>query len=139
MNIGRLILSILVVAVVIYVFDFLYHGMMFGESYSETAESWRSEEEMMKRIPLQMLCYFLISIGFCTVWAFGFGDKGVKCGAIYGLFLGVMAIGGMLINFVFVPIPDQFMIPWSVGGILSSVIAGIIVALVYRPKKAAES
>jgi len=134
MNIRRLILSIIVVAVVIYVFDFLYHGMMLGESYKETADTWRTEEEMMKRMPLQAACYVLIAIGFCTVWAFGFGDKGAKCGAIFGFFLGLMAVGGMLINFVFVPIPDQFMISWSIGGILSSVIAGVVTSLVYRPR-----
>lgn len=136
MNIPRLILAIVVVYIANYAFDFLYHGVMLGESYKETADAWRSEEEMMKRIPLQLICYALISIGFCTVWAFGFGGKGVKCGAIYGFFLGVMGVGGMLINFVFFPMPDQFMIPWSIGGILVGVLSGVIVALVYKPKTA---
>ena len=137
MNIGRLILTIIVVSVVIYAFDFLYHGILLGSSYKETAEAWRPEEEMMKRIPLQIACYFLIAIGFCTIWAFGFPDKGVKCGIIYGFFLGIMGTGGMLINFVFVPIPDQFMLSWTIGAMISSILAGIITALLYKPKKAA--
>ncbi len=134
MNVARLIVSIVVVAVVIYLFDFLYHGMMLGNSYAETADSWRSEEEMMARHPFQILCYFIISIGFCTVWAFGFGEHGIKCGAIYGFFLGLMGTGGVLMNFVFLPIPDQFKLPWTIGGVLSSVVAGIVLALVYKPK-----
>ncbi len=138
MNIPRLILTIIVTAVVIYLFDFLYHGIMLGQSYKDTAEAWRTEEEMMKRIPLQAACYFLVAIGFCTIWAFGFGGKGIKCGAIFGFFLGLMGTGGMLINFVFVPIPDQFMIPWALGGILASVIAGVVTSAVYRPKKTPE-
>ncbi len=133
MNIPRLILSIVVVTVVIMAFDFLYHGMLLGNSYKETADSWRPEDEMMARMPFQFFSDFLISIGFCTVWAFGFGSKGVKCGAIYGFFLGLLASGVSLVNFVFLPIPDQFKIPWTVGSILSSVIIGMVVALVYKP------
>jgi|GEM_PF-1855358 len=134
MNIGRLILTIIAVAVVLFVFDMLYHGGLLGSSYGETADAWRTDEEMAARFPLQIVCYFLIAIGFCTVWAFGFGEQGVKCGAIYGFFLGIMATGGTLINFVFLPIPDQFMLPWAVGGILSTIIAGVLTALIYKPK-----
>lgn len=137
MNIARLIVSIITVAVVIFLFDFLYHGMMLGKSYADTAEAWRPEEEMMSRMPLQISCYFIISIGFCLAWALGFGGRGIKVGALYGCFLGIMSIGGVLLNFVFLPIPDQFMLPWAIGGVLSSVIAGIVVALVYKPKPAA--
>lgn len=134
MNIPRLILTIIVVAIVIYLFDFLYHGMMLGQSYKETADAWRPEAEMMKRIPLQATAYFVVAIGFCTVWAFGFGGKGIKCGAIYGFFVGVMMTGGTLLNFVFLPIPDQFLGPWALSGILASVLAGVVTAQVYKPK-----
>lgn len=134
MNVARLIASVIAVAVVMYLFDFIYHGMILGNSYGETAESWRPEDEMMKRHPYQILCYFIIAIGFCTVWAFGFGERGIRCGAIYGFFLGLTGTGGIMMNFVFLPIPDQFQVPWAIGGVLSSIIAGITTALVYKPK-----
>ncbi|NNE90245.1 MAG: hypothetical protein HKN23_01225 [Verrucomicrobiales bacterium] len=115
-------------------FDFLYHGVILGSTYEEAKDAFRSEDEMMSRFWLQIVCYFLISIGFCTVWAMGFGSHGAKCGAIYGFFVGLIGTGGILINFVYVPIPDQFAVPWAIGGILSAILAGVVVALVYKPK-----
>ena len=35
--------------------------------------------------------------------------------------------------FVFIPIPQQFMVPWGIGGLLSSILAGAVAALVYKP------
>ena len=136
MNPVRLSVSILLVAIVLYVFDVIYHGLLLGSTYEATAESWRTEDEMLKRIPFQILCYFMISTGLCTTWALGFAGRGIKVGALFGGLLGLMGTGGMLMNFVFVPLPDQLRLPWAIGGILSGVIAGVIVSLVYRPKPA---
>lgn len=137
MNTPRLIFAILAVAVAMFAFDFLFHGMILGQSYKDTADAWRPEDEMMARFPFQILCYFVIAVGFTIVWALGFPREGVKCGAIYGFLLGFMGTGITLINFVFLPIPDQFKLPWTVSGILSGVVAGIVVALVYKPKASA--
>ncbi|MCG8601200.1 MAG: hypothetical protein MI807_13745 [Verrucomicrobiales bacterium] len=137
MNTSRLILSVVAVAAAFFLFDFIFHGMMLGQSYADTADAWRPEEEMAARFPFQILCYFVISVGFCIVWALGFPREGVRCGAIYGFLLGVMGTGGVLMNFVFLPIPDQFKLPWTIGGILSGVVGGIVVALVYKPTASA--
>ncbi len=134
MNIVRLLISIVAVAVVIFIFDMVFHGMILGKSYGETAGSWRPMEEMEARRPFQMLCYFIISSGFCTVWAMGFASRGIRSGAIYGFFAGLSSVGGMWINFVFLPIPDQFKLPWALGAILSAVLGGIVGSLVYKPK-----
>ena len=68
MNIGRLIITIVVVAVVSWLFDFLFHGIGLGAQYGATAESWRPDDEMMAWFPWQIACYFMVSIGICTIW-----------------------------------------------------------------------
>ena len=139
MNIARLIVSIIVVLVGMFAFDFIYHGMLLGDSYKETAEAWRPEAEMMERYKFKVIYDLLIAIGFCTLWAFGFAGKGIKCGVVYGFLFGLTGVGGMLMNFIFTPIPDQFMMPWAVGGMLASIISGILVSLAYKAKATAVS
>ncbi len=136
MNIGRLIITIVVAAVAMWVLDFVYHGLLLGEQYAATADAWRPEEEMMARFPFQVICYFVIAIGFSTVWAFGFAPQGhgMKCGAIYGFFMGLFGTGGMMMSFVFSPIPDQFVAPWAISGVVMSILVGMLIALVYKPK-----
>ncbi len=134
MNIPRLIISIVVLFVFISVFDFVAHGVILGSAYKETAESWRPEADMMARLPLQYACYLIIMIGFATVWALGFPDKGAKCGAIYGFLLGLVGTAGSILMFVFIAIPDRFMMPWIVSGMLGSILSGVLLALVYKPK-----
>lgn len=134
MNLVRLSISILLVAVFLYVFDVIFHGFLLGGTYEATAESWRSEDEMLQRIPFQVLCYFLISIGICLIWALGFPGRGMRVGMLVGGMLGLMGTGGMLMSFVFVPLPDQLRIPWAIGGVLSGVLAGMIASLIYKPR-----
>lgn len=137
MNIGRLIITIIVAAVFFCLFDMLYHGGLLKGRYEATADSWRTEEESWARFPQMITYYFMIAIGFCTVWAFGFGQHGIKCGAIYGFFLGLMGTGGMLMSTIFSPIPDGFTLPWAIGGLLSGILGGVVTALVYKPKSSA--
>tara|TARA_R110002096_G_scaffold352023_1_gene545003 strand:- start:1583 stop:2005 length:423 start_codon:yes stop_codon:yes gene_type:complete len=134
MNIGRLIISVIAVLVAKFGFDAIYHGMLLGDSDKETAEAWRPEAEMMALYQFKIGYDLLIAIGICTVWAFGFAGKGIKCGAIYGFLIGLTVVGGMLISFIFTPIPEQFMMPWALGGMFQSIIVGMIVALVYKGK-----
>ncbi len=137
MNLKRLIVSIIVLTLFLSVFDFIVHAVLLGNAYGETAETWRSEAEMMSRMWLQYVCYLVTMIGFVVLWALAFPGKGVKCGAIYGFIVGLMTSAGMLLNFVFLPIPDRFILPWLASGMIGTILLGILVALIYRPRAGA--
>lgn len=134
MNKPRLIVSIIAVFLFISIFDFVAHGVILSGSYGETADAWRPEAEMMSRMWMQYLCYLIMAVGFATIWALAFPGKGAKCGMIYGFLIGLITSAGTLIMFVFTPIPDQFIGPWMLIGMLGSVLMGAVVALVYKPK-----
>jgi hypothetical protein len=134
MNIPRLIAAVLAVTVFISIFDFIVHGLILGGAYGETKDSWRPEAEMMSRLWSQYLCYLMMSVGFVCIWALAFPGKGAKCGAIYGFLIGLISTASITIMFVFTPIPDRFMLPWFITGMLGSVLMGVVAALVYKPK-----
>lgn len=137
MNFPRLVLSIVAVAVVLYVFDYVYHGIVLLDLYVEnTVDVMRPQEDFMARQWLMAICYFLIGIGFCTTWAVGFAPHGhgVKCGIYYGVFIGLVYVAGMLIHVAVYQISEKVILPWILGGVVALVIAGILTALVYKPK-----
>jgi len=134
MNVKRLILSIIVLAIFISVYNFVFHGLILGNSYVETADSWRPMDEMMSRIWIQYLCFFVIAIGICWLWALAFPGKGIKTGALFGFVLALITAPGLMMNFVHMPTPDRFAVPWLIFGLLGPVLMGILVSLVYKPK-----
>ncbi len=111
MNIKRLILTIIVLFGFVTVYDMIVHNVLLSSAYGETRETWRPEEDMMSRMWLKTLCSLVLVIGFATIWALAFPDKGIKCGAIYGFLVSLMIATGMLTNFVFLPIPERFILP----------------------------
>jgi len=111
MNIPHLIISIIVLAIFFFIYDFLVHGVLLGKMYKETEEFWRPEEELMSRMRIQFVSYVPIAIGFATIWALAFPGKGVKCGVIYGFLIGLISVGGLMIGTVFTPTPDQVILP----------------------------
>jgi hypothetical protein len=134
MNIPRLILSIVVLFVVSCLYNFVAHGVILGKSYAATEEVWKPMDEMMARMWLQYLCFFVFMIGFVILWALAFPGKGTKCGATYGAVVALMSVSGMMLNLVHMPVPDQFALPWLVIGTLECVILGVLVSLLYKPK-----
>lgn len=136
MNIPRLIISVIVLAVFFAIYNTVVHGVMLGHMYKETEEFWRPEDEIMSRWWIQFVSYVPIAIGFATIWALAFPNKGAKCGAIYGFLIGLISVGGLMINTVFTPTPDQVILPWIASGIIGPVLSGVVVALVYKPKAA---
>ncbi len=134
MNIPRLAISVILLVVFFFLFDFVVHQLMLGETYGATKEFWRPEAEMMADMWIMWACYFPIAIGFATIWALAFPGKGVKCGAIYGFLVSLMTVGGMMSSTVFTPTPEQVIVPWIVSGIVGCVLSGVLVALIYKPK-----
>lgn len=138
MNLPRLILSIVVLAVFFCVYEALFHGMLLKEQYEATAEAWRSEEDSQARMRWILLAYFLMAAGFCLIWAKGFGSRGLLCGLLFGGTLWLIAMGGHILGWVFQPVPGQFVGYWAVGGLVELAVAGILAAWIYRPKAAAD-
>jgi TRAP-type mannitol/chloroaromatic compound transport system permease small subunit len=135
MNPKRLILGIVAVFVGVWVTDFLIHGLWLQSSYKATMSLWRPEADMQKHMLWLFLGQFLFAVAFVMIWARGFsGNAHVRCGVLYGLFMGLFSQANTFITFAVQPLPRDIAIKWVLSGLVQGVLLGLLVLFVYKPK-----
>ena len=78
----------------------------------------------------------LIAFMFCYIFVKGYENKGVMEGARYGLRIGIgFTIGPSLTNYAVHPIPRELVLAWAVGMPLEMILAGVIIAAIYKPRQ----
>jgi len=131
-NIGKLIVAILGVGVVANIFDFVVHGtLLSGPLYSKLT-LMRTDAPMQWLIIGDFIAAAVFVIFYDRVYqSFGGGLKG---GAIYGLWAGV------LVNFptwifshlLITGFTHELTLAWTLVGILGGVVAGATAGLLYK-------
>lgn len=135
MNVKRYILASLAVFVVVYVCEFLFHGMFMAASYLANAELLRPSEEQMAHMPFMALGFLILAFGFTFVFIHGYEGKGVTEGLRFGFYAAVaFGVSANLINYAVFPRPKSWVISWIIGETLILTLAGAVAALVYKPK-----
>jgi len=133
MNVKRMLLAALAVFVTIQVLDFLIHSLLLASMYEETTEIWRPD--MMQLMWIMYITSAFLSFLFVYIFTKGHQGKGVIEGAKYGFLIGLLiAVIGILNQYVIYPIPLNMAIIWMVSGLIEFIVAGIVVALIYKPK-----
>jgi hypothetical protein len=98
-----------------------------------TGYLWRPPEEMGKYFGSLLFGQALLSIAFCAIYAFLVGNRAcVQSGMIYGLLAGVLLCGPNFITFAVQPMPFYLMMKWSIGRLLQTALAGLVLGLIYR-------
>jgi len=135
MNTKRLILTIVVMCVAVFLTNFLIHGVWLQSTYKETMSLWRTESEMNARFGWMLLGQFLFASTFAAIWAAGFAEKQcLRCAVCYGLLMALFSQAGTLISYVVTPLPPSLVVKWFVAGVVQGVLMGLLVYLVYKPK-----
>ncbi|MDX8410433.1 MAG: hypothetical protein R8K46_00975 [Mariprofundaceae bacterium] len=138
-NCKRLLLGMLAVAVFIFIYEMIFHGIVLGETYKVTASLWRPEAEMQTHMPWLMAGQALMAVMFCYLYSFVRICGGICGGAGYGLMVGLLMSAPHLIMYAVQPVPGSLVAMWIAGGLLEAVLAGIIVAAIYPHEKSAPS
>ncbi len=134
MNAKNFILASIAVTIFIMAFDFLFHGMYMANTYEQTASLWRPHETMNKYMIWMILGQIIMSVGFVALFTKAFKRGGIAEGAIYGLLVAIVFIGSNLIMYAVAPYPMSMVIGWIIGVTIQLVLAGIIVAFIYKSK-----
>lgn len=133
MNVGRLIGSIVAVFVFVWLSDFLVHGLALKQTYEASADLWRSDEEMRKRLPLMFVGQLWTSVALCLLYAVGWKRHGVGAGVQCGFLIGLLSVGSLWIMYTVEPYPLNLVLAWGASWLIQPTLAGAIVGAIYKP------
>lgn len=133
MNVKRLLLAALAVFVSFQILDYVIHMIILSADYEAIASVWRTN--MMDMMWIMYISGIILSLLFVYIFTKGYQGKGIMEGIRYGLLIGVlMMVVGSLNQYVIYPVPIELAIKWIIFGLIEFMIAGIITALIYKPK-----
>ena len=136
MNIKRLILAIIVGFVVLWVTDFLIHGLWMMPDYKATQSLWRPEAEMGSYMGWMLCAQFLSVITFVMIWTRWADTAKLACAIVFGLLMGMFSGAWTIIMYVVIPMPGSIACKWFFAGIAQAILLGIVTFYVYKPKAA---
>src|SRR5205809_216192 len=136
MNTKRLILAIVVAFVVLWVTDFLVHGVWMVPDYRGTQQLWRTDAAMGSRISWMLGAQLLFAITFVLLWTRWAEPARLGCAIGYGFLMGLFSGTWAIIMFVVVPMPGSIAAKWFFAGILQTILLGLVTFFVYKPKSA---
>lgn len=134
MNIKSLIITILVAFVTVWLTDFLIHGVWLSAAYAETKSLWRSQDEMMSKMPFMLGGQLLAAAAFSLIFAACVAEKRcLRCTMKFAACMGLLAVANQIIMYAVAPYPGSLVTKWCVAYLVQMLLLGFIVHKVYRP------
>jgi hypothetical protein len=135
MNTKRWLLASVAVFVVIFVLEFIIHGVLLQGAYQQTASLWRPLADMQRLMWIMWLGYLVFALFFTFIYTKGYekGKPGLGQGLRFGFYVGAML--SVLHGFgwyAILPIPLALSFYWFVAVLVESIAMGIAAGLVYH-------
>jgi hypothetical protein len=139
MNHKRGVVALIAAFVVIFGFEFVWHGILMKSAYMETASLWRAEPDFNSHFWILMLGHAVVAFAFTGLYISKVGVQSISTGIGYGIVIGIFCAGGDLIRFAVQPLTTQILWMWIFGGLLEFAIVGAVVGAIYKPFASATS
>ncbi|MBM2830598.1 MAG: hypothetical protein HW411_1388 [Gammaproteobacteria bacterium] len=136
MNTKRFIPAIIAVFTFVFIYEWILHGYFLTGLYESTPALWRTKTEMPGYMMWLMFGQLVFSVMFCFIFLKGYENKGPMEGVRYGILIGLLAIAPNLIFYAVQPLPGILVVYWCIGGLVETIIAGVILASIYKPATA---
>ena len=140
MNIPRLVAAVIVGFILVSGTDYLIHQVWLKPDYLATKELWRTEAEMMARMPWMFGAQFLFAATFVLIWARGFAATGgLHTAIVFGFLMGAFHQSYTIVMSVVMPLPNDLAIKWFCANVAQAVLLGIVTFFVYKPVTGGEA
>jgi hypothetical protein len=136
-NYPRLALAAVVAWIVSVGLAVLVHGVLLADLYTAHAPLFRAGSDMSLGLGFgaQLFGFFV----FAYMYAKGYeGTNGLQEGLRFGVLVGLLLIAfSVAPSYVLLPVSGRLGVAWAVDAVVEMAIYGIIVGLIYRPRRAA--
>lgn len=136
MNWKKFFTAFIATFVWIFVFGWVYHGMLLHNTYAAMPTLMRAQTDV--QFPVLVLGQVVMAFFFTLIFVRGFGSGGGVAGGFrYGILLALFLCGLDLIDYAVEPLTTTVLFAWWIGGIIELAIAGVIVGALYKPDASA--
>jgi uncharacterized PurR-regulated membrane protein YhhQ (DUF165 family) len=138
MNWKRFWMAGLVTYVVVQALDLVTNAVFMKSANESLKGLWRPN--MMSRMWVMYVVGAVVTLLFTYIFVKGREGKGIAEGVRYGIIIWLFVSAPMNVSmWVLLPIPHIIVLRWMLIGLLEMLIAGILVAVVYKPLAPAKS
>jgi len=141
MNTKKFVLAFILVFILVEVTNYIVHVVILGPVYAseEIKAVFRPAEEMSG----MMWIMWVIDLIWCFFFVFffvkGYENKGIAEGLRFGLYIALFFnLVGAYGQYIVYPIPYYLALQWFLYGLVQMLIIGVVTALVYKNKAAAD-
>ncbi|HSA94471.1 MAG TPA: hypothetical protein VLJ16_00365 [Acidobacteriota bacterium] len=138
MNWKRFSTAAIAVFVSVQALEFLFNGVLLKSAYEPLKGLWRPN--MSSRAWLMYVLSALVAVLFVYIFVKGRENKGLAEGVRFGLLMWLFIVVPMNVGWwVMLPIGWQIILRWILVGLLEMLVAGILVAAIYKPAAPAKA
>ena len=130
MNICRYTVAATSIFVFVFAFDFLIHGVLLMDLYTQTANLWRTDTEYEALMHYMLLSQVAFSLLVVLMYSKFFKNKSLFEGVKFGTFIGLILASIQLSTYSYMPIPLMLTLSWMLASFLRGVGAGLIIGLI---------
>jgi hypothetical protein len=136
MNHQRGIIALIIAFVFIFLFGFLWHGILMKGPYMETAALWRTDPDFNSHLWILILGHVVMAFAFTGLYVSKVGIQSTATGLGYGIVFGIFCVGIDLVRFAVEPLTAKILWMWIAGSLIGFAIMGALVGAIYRPRAA---
>lgn len=136
MNTKRFVLAVVAVYVALAALGLTFYEYVFAAQFEPFDAFMRPEAEMMSMMAWNLSGHLVQVTVFCFIFLKGYENKGVMEGVRYGILIGLYMVSLDVVWYAALPIPLSTLILWAILDFIMMIIAGIILAAIYKPAEA---
>jgi Na+/H+ antiporter NhaC len=133
MNWKKFFIAFIAAFVFLFVFGFLWYGMLMHGAHQEVPTLLRPEAEFKDHFSWLVLGHIVMAFFLTMLYTRFVPGGGAGAGATLGILVALVYAGADLISFAVQPLTTKILCGWIAGDLIQFAIAGAIVGAIYKP------